>query len=154
MFEFEITAKDTTRARCGSFRTPHGVVETPIFMPVGTAGTVKGITPDQLHAAGAKMILGNTYHLMLRPGAEVVAKLGGLHKLAAWNGPMLTDSGGYQVFSLGHMRKLSEDGVEFQSHIDGSKVMLTPERAVEIQQLLGADVMMQLDECPPPDASH
>lgn len=153
MFEFEITAKDTTAARCGKFYTPHGIVETPVFMPVGTAGTVKGITPDQLRSAGAKMILGNTYHLMLRPGAEVVAKLGGLHKFAAWDGPMLTDSGGYQVFSLGHMRTLTDAGVEFQSHIDGAKVMLTPRRAIEIQQLLGADVMMQLDECPPPDAT-
>lgn len=120
-----------------------------MFMPVGTAGTVKGITPEHLRQTGAQMILANTYHLMLRPGDEGVAKLGGLHKLMAWDGPILTDSGGYQVFSLAHMRKISDDGVEFQSHIDGSRVDLTPARAVEIQRNLGSDVMMQLDICPP-----
>ncbi|MHC4176739.1 MAG: tRNA guanosine(34) transglycosylase Tgt [Planctomycetota bacterium] len=136
------------RARRGTLHTPHGQVQTPVFMPVGTAGTVKGVTPDQLDAVGTQMVLGNTYHLMLRPGSETVAKLGGLHKMMAWNGPILTDSGGYQVFSLAHLRKLDDDGVTFQSHIDGSPVTLTPESAVDIQRQLGADVMMQLDECP------
>ena len=123
-----------------------------MFMPVGTAGTVKGITPEHLAQTGSQMILANTYHLMLRPGDTGVATLGGLHKLMAWPGPILTDSGGYQVFSLAHMRKISDDGVEFQSHIDGSRVSLTPQRAVEIQRNLGSDVMMQLDICPPGQA--
>jgi queuine tRNA-ribosyltransferase len=153
MLEFEVKHQCGV-ARNGRLHTPHGEVETPVFMPVGTAGTVKGITPDQLGSAGAQMILANTYHLMLRPGAETVAKLGGLHALMGWNGPILTDSGGYQVFSLAHMRKISDEQVTFQSHIDGATVDLSPERAVEIQHLLGADVMMQLDECPPGGASH
>lgn len=153
MLQLNITHR-AGKARRGLLTTPHGDVETPVFMPVGTAGTVKGLTPDQVRAAGAKMILGNTYHLMLRPGAEAVAALGGLHKLTAWDGPILTDSGGYQVFSLAHMRKLTDDGVRFQSHIDGSTVELTPTRCVEIQHFLGADVMMQLDECPPGDADR
>jgi queuine tRNA-ribosyltransferase len=151
MFQLHITHREGT-ARIGRLTTPHGPVDTPVFMPVGTAGTVKGVTPDQLRTAGAKMILGNTYHLMLRPGAQAVASLGGLHTLMGWDGPILTDSGGYQVFSLAHMRKLSDDGVRFQSHIDGSTVDLTPAKVVDIQHLLGADVMMQLDECPPGDA--
>ncbi len=142
------------RARAGKLTTPHGQVDTPVFMPVGTVGSVKAVTPEQVHAAGSRMILGNTYHLMLRPGAETVATLGGLHQLMAWDGPILTDSGGYQVFSLAHRRKLDEDGVTFRSHIDGSKVRLTPEIAVQIQHLLGSDVMMQLDECPPGQADH
>jgi queuine tRNA-ribosyltransferase len=142
------------RARRGYLDTPHGSIETPVFMPVGTVGTVKGITPDQLSACGASMILANTYHLMLRPGADTVATLGGLHRMMAWNGPILTDSGGYQVFSLAHRRTLDEDGVTFASHIDGSPVILTPESAVHIQHQLGADVMMQLDECPPAQADH
>ena len=142
------------KARTGLLHTPHGDVPTPAFMPVGTAGTVKGVTPDQLAATGATMILANTYHLMLRPGAEVVAELGGLHRMMAWPGPILTDSGGYQVFSLAHRRTLDDDGVTFQSHIDGSEVELTPARCVEIQHLLGADVVMQLDECPPGDAER
>ncbi len=140
------------KARRGSFSTPHGQCETPMFMPVGTAGTVKGITPEHLRQTGAQMILANTYHLMLRPGDEGVAKLGGLHKLMAWDGPILTDSGGYQVFSLAKMRSICDDGVEFQSHIDGDRVDLTPTRAVEIQRNLGSDIMMQLDICPPGDA--
>ncbi len=134
--------------------TSHGRVETPVFMPVGTAGSVKGITPDQLAAGGSQMILANTYHLMLRPGAETVERLGGLHSLMGWRGPILTDSGGYQVFSLAHMRKINDEGVRFQSHIDGAEVYLTPERTVEIQRLLGADVIMQLDECPPATATR
>ncbi len=142
------------KARAGRFATPHGEVPTPAFMPVGTCGTVKGVAPDQLAAAGARMILANTYHLMLRPGAETVSRLGGLHGVMAWPGPILTDSGGYQVFSLAHMRQVRDEGVVFQSHIDGSRVSLTPERAVEVQHLLGADVMMQLDECPPGDAGR
>jgi len=142
------------KARAGLLATPHGEVATPAFMPVGTAGSVKGVTPDQLRAAGAQMILGNTYHLMLRPGAERVADLGGLHAMMAWDSPILTDSGGYQVFSLAHRRTLDADGVTFQSHIDGSEVRLTPQSAMEIQRLLGADVIMQLDECPPGKTSH
>ncbi|MCD4825651.1 MAG: tRNA guanosine(34) transglycosylase Tgt [Phycisphaerae bacterium] len=141
------------RSRTGLLHTPHGAVATPIFMPVGTAGSVKGVTPDQLHAGGSRMILANTYHLLLRPGPETVAKLGGLHAMMGWNGPILTDSGGYQVFSLAHMRTLDDDGVTFQSHIDGSMVHLDPARAVEVQHQLGADVIMQLDECTPGGAS-
>jgi len=137
------------KARAGWLTTPHGQVATPVFMPVGTAGSVKGVTPDQLSAAGAQMILGNTYHLMLRPGAQRVAELGGLHAMMAWDSPILTDSGGYQVFSLAHRRTLDADGVTFRSHVDGCEVRLTPQSAVEIQRLLGADVIMQLDECPP-----
>jgi len=153
MFGYQCIATDG-KARLGRLQTPHGKVETPVFMPVGTAGSVKGVTPDQLIAAGAGMILGNTYHLMLRPGAETVARLGGLHRVMAWEAPLLTDSGGYQVFSLAHMRKLSAEGVTFQSHIDGSAVELTPAKAVYVQRLLGADVIMQLDECPPGQADH
>jgi queuine tRNA-ribosyltransferase len=153
MFGYQCIASDG-KARLGRLQTPRGQVETPLFMPVGTAGSVKGVTPDQLIAAGARMILGNTYHLMLRPGAETVARLGGLHRLMAWDGPLLTDSGGYQVFSLAHMRKLSEESVTFRSHIDGSAVELTPAKAVHVQRLLGADVIMQLDECPPGQADR
>ena len=139
-------------ARAGVLQTPHGDVPTPVFMPCGTAGTVKGVTPDHLQAAGVRMLLGNTYHLMLRPGADVVAALGGLHAMMAWPGAILTDSGGYQVFSLAHRRTLSEQGVVFQSHIDGSTVELTPERCVDIQLQLAPDVAMQLDVCPPGQA--
>jgi len=153
MLSFDVVHTDG-RARRGRLNTAHGAVETPVFMPVGTAGSVKGITPDRLRAAGAQMILGNTYHLMLRPGAETVEALGGLHAMMAWDGPILTDSGGYQVFSLAHRRKIDDDAVTFQSHIDGDEVTLTPERAIEIQQRLGADVIMQLDECPPADADR
>ncbi|HAU36670.1 MAG TPA: tRNA guanosine(34) transglycosylase Tgt [Phycisphaerales bacterium] len=140
------------KARAGLLSTPHGEVRTPVFMPVGTAGSVKGVTPDQLRAAGVQIVLGNTYHLMLRPTAEIVARLGGLHKLMAWDRPILTDSGGFQVFSLAHLRKIDDDAVTFQSHVDGSTHVLTPRRAVEIQALLGADILMQLDECPPAHA--
>ncbi len=153
MIEFHV-AHRCGRARAGRLTTPHGEVDTPVFMPVGTAGSVKGVTPDQLRAAGARMLLGNTYHLMLRPGAATVERLGGLHAMMAWDGPLLTDSGGYQVFSLAHLRRIDDEQVVFQSHIDGAEVALSPERAVEIQRALGADVIMQLDECPPGDATR
>lgn len=136
-------------ARAGVLHTAHGPVETPVFMPVGTAGTVKAMTADAVRATGARMVLGNTYHLMLRPGAERVARLGGLHRFMDWHGPILTDSGGYQVMSLAELREMDEGGVTFRSHIDGSRHRLTPERSVEIQRLLGADVTMCLDECTP-----
>ena len=134
-------------ARLGEIRTPRGTIRTPAFMPVGTAGSVKGIYPDQLAAAGTDIILGNTYHLMLRPTAERIAALGGLHAFIGWERPILTDSGGFQVMSLAKLRRLTEDGVSFQSHLDGSRHLLTPERAMEIQRLLGSDIQMQLDEC-------
>jgi len=140
-------------ARTGVLTTPHGAVETPTFMTVGTQATVKGLTPDQLAAAGAKILLSNTYHLALRPGDELIAELGGLHKFMNWPGPILTDSGGYQVFSLAERRKITDHGAEFHSHIDGKKLELTPERAVEIQQNLGSDIAMVLDECPPADGN-
>ncbi|MBT3201087.1 MAG: tRNA guanosine(34) transglycosylase Tgt [Phycisphaerales bacterium] len=142
------------KARAGVLTTPHGQVQTPIFMPVGTAGSVKGVTPDQLSAAGSQMILANTYHMMLRPGGETVERLGGLHTMMGWDGQILTDSGGFQVFSLSHLRQIDDEKVVFQSHIDGSMEELTPRRCMEIQRQLGADVIMQLDECPPGDADH
>jgi len=136
-------------ARAGWLETPHGRVATPAFMPVGTQGTVKALLPDQLEAAGVEMLLGNTYHLHLRPGEDVVARLGGLHRFMGWPRPILTDSGGFQVFSLAELRRVTDDAVEFQSHIDGHLVRLTPERAIEIQNRLGADVIMAFDECAP-----
>jgi queuine tRNA-ribosyltransferase len=145
-FRFEIHARDG-KARRGTITMPRGTISTPAFMPVGTAGTVKGLYMDQVRATGAEIILGNTYHLMLRPGAERVARLGGLHAMTTWAGPILTDSGGFQVMSLAALRKLTEDGVTFQSHIDGSKHALTPERSIEIQVLLDSNIIMQLDEC-------
>jgi queuine tRNA-ribosyltransferase len=151
MFSFQL-AHTCGRARRGRLSTPHGQVDTPVFMPVGTAGGVKGVTPDQLRSAGVRMVLANTYHLMLRPGAATVERLGGLHRFMAWDGPLLTDSGGYQVFSLAPLRRIDEEGVTFRSHVDGSPVRLTPEDAIAIQRQLGADVIMQLDECPPGDA--
>lgn len=144
---FELTAHDG-RARRGVIRTPRGEIRTPAFMPVGTAATVKGMMPESVAATGADILLGNTYHLMLRPGAERVARLGGLHKFMNWDKPILTDSGGFQVMSLADLRKLTEEGVSFRSHIDGSKHMLTPERSMEIQKLLGSDIVMAFDECP------
>jgi len=141
------------KARAGVLSTPHGDVSTPIFMPVGTAGSVKGVTPDQLTAAGSRMILANTYHMMLRPGGQTVEELGGLHTMMGWDGPILTDSGGFQVFSLSHLREIDDEKVVFQSHVDGSMEALTPQRCMEIQRQLGADVIMQLDECPPADAT-
>ncbi len=134
-------------ARRGEITMPRGTIRTPAFMPVGTAGTVKAMYMDQVKATGADIILGNTYHLMLRPGAERVARLGGLHEFIRWQGPILTDSGGFQVMSLAALRKLTEEGVTFQSHVDGSRHMMTPERSIEIQGLLGSDIQMQLDEC-------
>ena len=142
-----------TQARAGIFHTPHGVVETPRFMPVGTLATVKGIIPQQLTAADAQMILANTYHLHLQPGEEIVGDAGGLHDFMAWNGPILTDSGGFQVFSLSELRQITEEGVTFKSPRDGSIIKLTPERSIQIQNALGADVIMAFDECPPADAT-
>jgi queuine tRNA-ribosyltransferase len=144
--EFQLLARDAA-ARRGQIKTAHGTAETPAFMPVGTAGTVKAMLPDQVRETGAEIVLGNTYHLMLRPGAERVAKLGGLHKFMDWPGPILTDSGGFQVMSLGQLRRLDQRGVVFRSHIDGTEIALTPERSIEIQFLLDADISMVLDEC-------
>jgi queuine tRNA-ribosyltransferase len=146
--EFDLLARDPIGARRGRLRLMHGTVETPAFLPVGTRGSVKAITPDELRSIGTEMILGNTYHLYLRPGHEVIRDLGGLHRFMGWDGPILTDSGGFQVFSLSALRKLSEEGVVFQSHLDGSRHLLTPEKVIEIQEALGSDVMMCLDECP------
>lgn len=143
---FQISARDGA-ARTGTLTTPHGVIRTPAFMPVGTVGTVKALYLDQVKAAGADILLGNTYHLMLRPGPERVARLGGLHRFIGWDGPILTDSGGFQVMSLSKIRRITEEGAEFQSHLDGSRHMLSPERSIEIQCLLGADIQMQFDEC-------
>ena len=147
----EVRARDG-EARVGVLRTPHGEVETPTFMPVGTKGTVKGLTPGDLRSAGAGVVLGNTYHLYLRPGSDVVREAGGLHAFGGWKGPMLTDSGGYQVFSLSHKRKLSEEGVKFSSVYDGSTHQFTPELTTRAQEELGADIAMVLDECPPANA--
>ena len=149
-FAFELHATDG-RARTGTITMQRGEIRTPAFMPVGTAATVKAMKPESVRATGADIILGNTYHLMLRPGAERVARLGGLHQFMNWERPILTDSGGYQVMSLSDLRKLTEKGVEFRSHIDGSKHMLTPERSMEIQRLLGSDIVMAFDECPRAD---
>jgi queuine tRNA-ribosyltransferase len=145
-FSFRLIASDAG-ARRGEIVTPHGRIQTPAFMPVGTQGTVKGLTPDNVRDTGAEIVLGNTYHLMLRPGAERIAALGGLHKFMNWALPILTDSGGFQVMSLSDLRKVDEHAVTFRSHLDGAMVVLTPERAIEIQGLLGADIAMQLDEC-------
>ena len=148
MTEFSFTLRKTDGvARLGTVHTGRGDIRTPAFMPVGTVGTVKGLYLDQVKEAGADIILGNTYHLMLRPGAEEVAKLGGLHKLITWDGPILTDSGGFQIMSLSKIRKITEQGATFASHIDGRKYELTPERAMDIQRLLGSDIQMQLDQC-------
>lgn len=149
-FSFALHATDGA-ARTGVISTPRGEIRTPAFMPVGTAATVKAMKPEDVRATGADIILGNTYHLMLRPGAERVARLGGLHRFMGWDRPILTDSGGYQVMSLAELRKLTEEGVEFRSHIDGSKHMLSPERSMEIQRLLGSDIVMCFDECPRAD---
>lgn len=146
-FSFSLNAT-SGKARCGVISTPRGDIRTPAFMPVGTAATVKAMLPESVAATGADILLGNTYHLMLRPTAERVARLGGLHKFMNWSGPILTDSGGFQVMSLSELRKLTEDGVTFRSHIDGSKHALTPERSMEIQALLGSDIVMCFDECP------
>ncbi len=150
---FTVTHQDGL-ARRGQLRLPHGVVETPVFMPVGTRAAVKGVTGEQLEALGAEIILGNTYHLHLRPGDELIARAGGLHAFMGWHRPILTDSGGYQVFSLADRRKISESGVVFRSHLDGSAHTLTPESAVDIQARLGSDILMMFDECPPWPASE
>ncbi|MGD9894618.1 MAG: tRNA guanosine(34) transglycosylase Tgt, partial [Dehalococcoidia bacterium] len=142
------------RARSGRLQTPHGDVQTPVFMPVGTQATVKTLTPNDLRTSGAGMILGNAYHLLLRPGPEIVRDAGGLHRFMAWDGPILTDSGGFQVFSLGHLRRISDAGVVFRSHLDGSELELSPERSVAVQEALGADVIMAFDEPPPPSADR
>ena len=141
-------------ARLGRITTPHGSIETPIFMPVGTQATVKAMTPEELEEVGAQIILANTYHLFLRPGHELLARLGGLHRFMNWKRPILTDSGGFQVFSLGELRKITEEGVKFQSHLDGSYHLLTPERAIAIQESLGADIIMCFDECAPYPADY
>lgn len=152
---FTVLARDAnSKARTGRLETPHGVVSTPVFMPVGTVGAVKTMTPDDLVTLGAEIILGNTYHLMLRPGADVVEKAGGLHGFAAWPRPILTDSGGFQVLSLADLRQLTDEGVTFRSHVDGREEFLSPERAVEIQKKLGSDIQMVLDECPPHDGDR
>ncbi len=150
-FAFAVEARDG-RARAGRLTTPHGAALTPVFMPVGTAGAVKAVLHRDLAEIGARILLANTYHLMLRPGDELVARLGGLHGFTGWDGPFLTDSGGYQVFSLAALRRLDEQGVRFQSHIDGTPHLLSPERSIAIQQNLGADIAMAFDECPPGDA--
>ncbi len=154
-FSFEVThkAKDSG-ARLGKMHTAHGCVETPVFVPVGTQATVKSLTPEELHGLGVQMVLANTYHLYLRPGHDVISKFGGLHRFMHWDGPILTDSGGYQVFSLSKLRKISDEGVTFQSHLDGSTHLLTPEKAMEIQEALGSDIMMCLDECTPYPATR
>ena len=147
-FDFQVSNRDAhSKARCGTLQTPHGAVQTPVFMPVGTAGTVKGISQEELEELGAEIVLGNTYHLYLRPGEEAIRGLGGLHRFMSWNRGILTDSGGYQVFSLSALRKVTEEGVEFRSHLDGSLHQLTPERAMAIQAALGSDIRMVLDEC-------
>jgi queuine tRNA-ribosyltransferase len=154
-FSFSVSAKDkNTRARSGLLKTPHGDVRTPVFMPVGTQGTVKTLTPHDLKELGSPMMLSNTYHLYLRPGHELIERFGGLHEFAKWDRPLLTDSGGYQVYSLGKLRKITEEGVRFQSHLDGSSHLFTPERAIEIQQALGADIIMAFDECTPYPATE
>lgn len=153
ILEFKISATDA-KARRGKLNLLSGVVETPAFMPVGTYGSVKGLTPDQVKQTGADVVLGNTFHLMLRPGTDVVEQQGGLHKFINWTGPILTDSGGFQVFSLGEMRKISEEGVTFRSPVDGSEIFLGPEDAIKIQHRLGSDVVMVFDECTPFPASE
>ena len=147
-FSFTIAATDG-RARTGTIAMRRGDIRTPAFMPVGTAATVKAMKPADVQASGADIILGNTYHLMLRPGADRIARLGGLHAFMGWDRPILTDSGGYQVMSLADLRKMSEEGVRFRSHLDGSAHMLTPERSMEVQRLLDADIVMAFDECTP-----
>jgi queuine tRNA-ribosyltransferase len=155
LFSFECHAHcSQTQARVGTFHTPHGGVETPRFMPVGTLANVKTLTPDQLRSTGAQMVLANTYHLHLQPGEEIVAAAGGLHRFMGWEGPLLTDSGGFQVFSLSQLRQISEESVSFRSPRDGQEICLSPEKAIAIQNQLGADVIMAFDECPPYPASR
>src|SRR3954454_7013220 len=147
---FELFAIDQhSKARCGRLTTAHGVIDTPAFMPVGTQGSVKGVSPRELREVEAQVILGNTYHLFVRPGLHAITRFGGLHNFMSWDGPILTDSGGYQIFSLAKLRKITEQGVEFQNHIDGSRAFISPEIAMEIQAALGSDIAMVLDECIP-----
>src|SRR4051812_40751500 len=147
---FELLVQDSaSKARRGRLTTPHGVIETPVFMPVGTQGTVKAVSPRELQELNAQIILGNTYHLFVRPGLEVIKNFGGLHKFMSWDGPVLTDSGGYQIFSLSKLRKITDEGVHFQNHVDGTPAFISPEIAMEIQGTLGSDIAMVLDECPP-----
>ena len=147
--EFQLLAQDTaTKARLGKIVTDHGEIHTPVFMPVGTSGTVKAITQDQLEELGAEVVLGNTYHLYLRPGHELIGRMGGLHSFMSWSRPLLTDSGGFQIFSHSRLRTIGEEGVSFRSHLDGSAHFLSPEKAMEIQRALGADIVMAFDECP------
>jgi queuine tRNA-ribosyltransferase len=153
-FKFEVLKTDSNGARLGRLTTPHGVIDTPAFMPVGTAGTVKGLTQQALGDLGVQILLGNTYHLYLRPGHELIRHLGGLHRFMSWPGAILTDSGGFQVFSLADLRKVTDDGVVFRSHLDGSEHFLTPEKSIEIQQALGSDIAMVLDECIEFPADH
>src|ERR1700689_3247132 len=148
-FRFEVLKTDPTGARLGRLTTPHGVIETPAFMPVGTAGTVKGLTQQALGELGVQILLGNTYHLYLRPGHERIRRLGGLHRFMSWPGAILTDSGGFQVFSLTGLRKITDEGVTFQSHLDGDTHKFTPASTVDVQLALGSDILMVLDECPP-----
>src|SRR5437870_13678538 len=148
MFEVKATDK-STKARSGRLKTGHGLIETPAFMPVGTQGSVKAVSSGELHDLNAQIVLGNTYHLFVRPGLDVIRHFGGLHSFMNWDGPILTDSGGYQIFSLAKLRKITEDGVEFQNHIDGARAFISPEIAMEIQLLLGSDITMALDECVP-----
>lgn len=155
MFEYELIKEEKdTGARLGKIKTDHGEIETPIFMPVGTQGTVKSMDQDDLKEMGAQIILGNTYHLYLRPGMEIMEKAGGLHKFMNWDKPILTDSGGFQVFSLGDLRKITEEGVEFRSHLDGGKHFMTPEKSIHIQNTIGSDIMMCFDECAPAEADY
>ena len=154
MLTFQVLAQDaTSHARRGTLTLNHGVVQTPIFMPVGTYGTVKGVMPQSLHEMGAQIILGNTFHLWMRPGLDVIEKFGGLHKFESWHKPILTDSGGFQVWSLGEMRKISEEGVKFSSPVNGDKLFLTPEISMQIQTVLNSDIVMQFDECTPYDTA-
>jgi len=154
-FKYELLHQDAgSKARLGKFHTPHGVIETPIFMPVGTQATVKGISPDELKDCGAQIILSNTYHLFLRPGSQIVREAGGLHRFMHWDRPILTDSGGFQVYSLAEINKITDDGVTFQSHIDGSRKFLSPEISMQVQQDLGSDIAMVFDECSPYPCDH
>ncbi|HEX9014937.1 MAG TPA: tRNA guanosine(34) transglycosylase Tgt, partial [Chloroflexota bacterium] len=155
MFDFTVRSRcDLTAARTGVLATPHGSIRTPAFMPVGTQATVKTLSPDEIRDLGAECILSNTYHLYLRPGTGVIARLGGLHSFMAWDGPILTDSGGFQVFSLARLRKITDDGVRFRSHIDGSEHFFSPETVMGMEEDLSADIIMAFDECAPYPSSH
>src|SRR6187401_2918300 len=153
--DFQLLARDPhSKARRGRLNTAHGEIDTPAFMPVGTQGSVKGVSPRELHELNAQIILGNTYHLFVRPGLDVIKHFGGLHNFMNWDGPILTDSGGYQIFSLAKLRKITEEGAQFQNHLDGTPTFISPEIAMEIQATLGSDIAMVLDECPPWPCEH